>query len=76
MSLIEEKVVNNQPNAVTFKKEECEALLGRRDVLLDYVHGTPALKLGALFKVHFSQIFLLVFTKAFRKGFISSFMIP
>lgn len=57
MSFMEAKAVNNPPKNVTLKKEECEALLGRRDVLLDYVCDTPVLKLGALVEIHFSQIF-------------------
>lgn len=46
------------------------------DVFLEYVRDTPVLKLGALFKIDFSRIFLLLFAKAFREGFIFSFMIP
>lgn len=76
MSFMEAKAVNNPPKNVTLKKEECGALLGRRDVLLDYVRDTPALKLGALSEIHFSQISLFLFAKALRDGFIFSFMIP
>lgn len=76
MSFMEAKAVNNPPKNVTLKKEECGALLGRRDVLLDYVRDTSVLKLGALFEIHFSQISLVLFAKALREGFIFSFMIP
>lgn len=76
MSFMEAKAVNNPPKNVTLKKEECEALLGRRNVFLDYVRDTPVLKLGVLFKIHFSQIFLFLFAKAFRESFIFPFMIP
>lgn len=41
MSFMEAKAVNKPPKNATLKKEECEALLGRRDVLLDYLRDTP-----------------------------------
>lgn len=53
--IVTTRYVNDPPKNVTFKNKQCEALLDRRDVLSGYVHGTPALRLGAPCKIHFSS---------------------
>lgn len=55
---METNAVNNPPKSVTLKKEECEALLGRRDVLLDYACDTPVLKLGTIQTTFLSDLSL------------------
>lgn len=72
---MEVNALNNSPKNVTLKKEECEAFLGRRDVLLDYACDSPALKLVTVRTTFHFQIFLPPFAKAFREGFIFFFFL-
>jgi len=75
-SFMEAKAVNNPPKSMTLRKKKCEALLGRRDVLLGYVRDTPVLKLGALFEIHFSQSFSFSLPRLSERVLFFSFMIP
>lgn len=65
---MEASAVNNPPKNVTLKKEECEALLGRRNVLLDYACDTPVLKLGTTQTTFLSDLSPSL-CQGFQRGF-------
>lgn len=65
---METNAVNNPPKNATLKKEECEALSGKRDVLLDYACDTPVLKLGTTQTTFLSDLSPSL-CQGFQRGF-------